>query len=486
MTQTQDIYARIKGYVRKFMDNFHITNKSNIGIFTKGYNKRREDYIPDLVDKIVSKHTREQLSSIVVPEYSRAGYFEVTGDNLPTAYAIKTSLRNIRELISPGSGNYKALGQKKSSEEALNELVRQTFDGVYAQAYLSLHGGYTISGNSNKNDIKEYAFGNTVNLLAKVPDFIEWHRWNVFAHLKDPAVWSSDILNFSGADYNKIEDLRFSDVINKALKESDTEVYTSFLNEHNLGSAYPLLLALVNKTYDGPKALLNHYIANQLANPDKIFSDLLASPVYLMPTIIHEINREKGFDAHPEARVGWGNFFDHVRDIIGQTGVIGNYNSFLGTGIVLGGHTNKTKKRHPQLEDFISIGTDTAFFGPIHIGSYSRFGVHSYIIGDIIFEGNNTIGNGVEICSYFPNNNGKSQGRPGKIRLGRNVSVGDGTTIINTAPEDLYIPSEFNIPTASYVVGEEGRPKIAYSNYEIKKTIEDIVKGLSDFNSKVN
>jgi UDP-3-O-[3-hydroxymyristoyl] glucosamine N-acyltransferase len=50
--------------------------------------------------------------------------------------------------------------------------------------------------------------------------------------------------------------------------------------------------------------------------------------------------------------------------------------------------------------------------------------------------------------------------RPGVIRLGKNVSVGDGTIIENTSAIDLIIPDQSEIPARSHVANDGfGHPR---------------------------
>lgn len=200
--------------------------------------------------------------------------------------------------------------------------------------------------------------------------------------------------------------------------------------------------------------------------------------MYYLPEAVHRATRELGFDAHPEAKLGYAIFLDHLRGtvVLGQTGVGGNGLHFYGGGIVLGGLSDRAVPRHPRLGNYVKIGTGTKFFGPMIIGDYTQVGVDSQLIGRIEFEGNNTVGNWVRIGSYSSGGNGYNH-RPGKITFAEGVRVGDHTLIINTDPDELSIPKDFPIPADSFVFGVNGKPthKESHRGDTNRRSLEDAV-----------
>ena len=433
-------------------------------IFNDRYYSRRNQYTHQLAGEITAKYSPQDFSRIVVPNQSIENYLAVTGNNFPSKESINVLLGNTRELVTPGhhyTRQYE-VGRDNQTQESVNELVKKTFDAVYAISYISIaEKARSESSSLSQSDIEENAFAAAANFIAKIPDFIEWHRWNVFAHLKDPAIWSNAVREgISLEDIARLENTDFPKSVMDSLTQGNTQPYQDLLNTIGAGNKYPLLLNLVDSRYDGPKSLLNHYIAHQLAVPDTKSGDLKPNALYLIPELIQEINSALGLDAHPEAKIGYGELIDHERGtvVIGQTGIVGNYWDFAGGGIVLGGLSRKPSQRHPILGNGISIGTSTMFFGPIVIGDYSRFGVNSIIIGYIRFGNECRVGSDVDIGSYNSLNGNNS--RPGQIIFENGVIVGDGSTILNTGEEDLVIGEEFKIKPKSYVVGVNGKPQL--------------------------
>ncbi len=431
-------------------------------IFSEKYIERRDEYIPKLAGEISAKYSPQELARLVVPTQTIDDYLFVTGDNFPSDNSVNVLLRNARELVTPGHEYTRTYGSSHADISYLEELVRETFDSAYAISYIAISEQANLEGRQISEDEKQdYAFGIAANLLAKVPKIIDWHRWNVFASLKDPAIWSSAVRTGIPQDIiEQLEKSEFPKYVMTSLKAGDTKHYLNFLAENGLRNKYSLLVQLIDSSYDGPKSLLNHYIANQLAKPEISLEDLAAKPLYLIPEKIHQITRKLGLDSHPEADVGYGIFIDHVSGtiVIGQTGVVGRFADFAGGGIVLGGLTRRPTDRHPILGEGISIGTGTNFFGPLNVGDYSNFGVNSSVIGYVNFGKECRIGSDVDIGSYRLSNPNKNNGKPGKIILENNVIVGDGVTIFNAESENLVIPSGNIIEPKSYIEGIDGKP----------------------------
>lgn len=457
-------------------------NKRNLEtseeVFSSKYAEIRSEFIHHLAKGIISKYVQTDLHRIVVPRQQQTDYLDVNGNGFPAESVVRLMLRNIRELVAPGHSYQRAYGQSPGDPQKVLQMTTQTFDALYAINHISIVQSRDFSRQRiSRTDVRESALANTVSLLAKIPNFIDWHKWNVFAHLRDPAIWSNAIREGLSIEPEKFRELKFSEVINTALIENDTEIYLDFLRAEGLDKVYPALLEIVDANYDGPRALLNHYVAHQLAKPSQGARKRYgATPLYYIPELIHKITREIGLDAHPEADIGYGIFMDHLLQVVvGQTGKVGCGCSFYGGGVVLGGISDKAVNRHPILDDFVSIGTDTTFFGPIYVGPNSSFGVSTHLIGVLEFRGDNSIGNWVSIGSYYQQSRGtpKDYERPGKIVFEKGVNIEDHSTVINTDPEELYIPPDFLIGANSIVIGEKGKPKHIESHLA-NNTIRDL------------
>jgi serine O-acetyltransferase len=94
-----------------------------------------------------------------------------------------------------------------------------------------------------------------------------------------------------------------------------------------------------------------------------------------------------GAEIHPKAKIGKRFFIDHATGVvIGETTEIGD-NVMLFHGVTLGGHgwwrDHKGQKRHPTLEDNVTVGVGAAILGPVTVKKNSRIGPLTVIIDDI-------------------------------------------------------------------------------------------------------
>jgi len=94
-----------------------------------------------------------------------------------------------------------------------------------------------------------------------------------------------------------------------------------------------------------------------------------------------------GAEIHPAARIGKNFFIDHATGVvIGETVEIGD-NVMLYHGVTLGGRSwwsdKKGQKRHPTIEDNVTIGVGAAILGPVTIKKNSKIGALTVIVDDI-------------------------------------------------------------------------------------------------------
>src|SRR5918997_1991108 len=99
--------------------------------------------------------------------------------------------------------------------------------------------------------------------------------------------------------------------------------------------------------WPGVHALLAHRVAHALDD----------AGIPLAPRAISTTARTvTGIEIHPRAEVGDGLFIDHgMGVVIGETAEIGE-NVTLYQGVTLGGTGFATGKRHPTVEDNVTIG----------------------------------------------------------------------------------------------------------------------------------
>jgi serine O-acetyltransferase len=90
-----------------------------------------------------------------------------------------------------------------------------------------------------------------------------------------------------------------------------------------------------------------------------------------------------GIEIHPAADVGDGLFIDHgVGVVVGETAEIGE-NVTLYQGVTLGGTGFATGKRHPTVEDNVTIGSGAKLLGPIRIGHGAKIGANAVVVHDV-------------------------------------------------------------------------------------------------------
>jgi serine O-acetyltransferase len=90
-----------------------------------------------------------------------------------------------------------------------------------------------------------------------------------------------------------------------------------------------------------------------------------------------------GIEIHPAAQIGDAMFVDHgMGVVIGETAEVGD-NVTMYQGVTLGGTGFATGKRHPTVEDNVTIGSGAKLLGPIRIGHGSKIGANAVVIHDV-------------------------------------------------------------------------------------------------------
>jgi serine O-acetyltransferase len=127
-------------------------------------------------------------------------------------------------------------------------------------------------------------------------------------------------------------------------------------------------------TYAGVQAILSHRVAHALNS----------ASVPLLPRMIAYFTRmATGIEIHPAARIGSELFIDHGTGVvIGETAEIGDRVTLF-QGVTLGGTGFATGKRHPTVQDNVTIGSGAKLLGPITIGHGAKVGANSVVIHDV-------------------------------------------------------------------------------------------------------
>ncbi|MGI8780716.1 MAG: serine O-acetyltransferase [Solirubrobacteraceae bacterium] len=126
--------------------------------------------------------------------------------------------------------------------------------------------------------------------------------------------------------------------------------------------------------WPGVQALLAHRVAQLLSE----------AGVPLAPRVLALASRSfTNIEIHPRAQIGDGLFIDHGTGVvIGETAEVGD-NVTMYQGVTLGGTGFATGKRHPTVQDNVTIGSGAKLLGPITIGHGAKIGANSVVIHDV-------------------------------------------------------------------------------------------------------
>ncbi len=127
-------------------------------------------------------------------------------------------------------------------------------------------------------------------------------------------------------------------------------------------------------TWAGIQALLAHRVAHALHG----------AGMPLLPRVIAALARAAtGIEIHPAAKIGNGLFIDHgMGVVIGETAEMGD-DVTLYQGVTLGGTGFATGKRHPTVQDNVTIGSGAKLLGPITVGHGSKIGANTVVVHDV-------------------------------------------------------------------------------------------------------
>jgi serine O-acetyltransferase len=127
-------------------------------------------------------------------------------------------------------------------------------------------------------------------------------------------------------------------------------------------------------TWSGVQAVLTHRVAHALHE----------SGLPLLPRVLAQGSRiATGVEIHPAARIGDDFFIDHGSGVvIGETAEIGSRVTIY-QGVTLGGTGFQRGKRHPTVEDNVTIGSGAKLLGPIRVGHGAKVGANTVVIEDV-------------------------------------------------------------------------------------------------------
>ncbi len=127
-------------------------------------------------------------------------------------------------------------------------------------------------------------------------------------------------------------------------------------------------------SWAGVQALLAHRVSHALYE----------AGVPLAPRTISFTSRAvTGIEIHPAATIGEEFFIDHGSGVvIGETAEIGDRVT-LYQGVTLGGTGFARGKRHPTVQDDVTIGSGAKLLGPVTVGHGAKVGANTVVIEDV-------------------------------------------------------------------------------------------------------
>jgi serine O-acetyltransferase len=127
-------------------------------------------------------------------------------------------------------------------------------------------------------------------------------------------------------------------------------------------------------SWAGVQALLAHRLSHAMYE----------AGVPLVPRTVAFASRAvTGIEIHPAASIGEDFFIDHGAGVvIGETADIGDRVT-LYQGVTLGGTGFARGKRHPTVEDDVTIGSGAKLLGPVTVGHGAKVGANTVVIEDV-------------------------------------------------------------------------------------------------------
>ena len=127
-------------------------------------------------------------------------------------------------------------------------------------------------------------------------------------------------------------------------------------------------------TYPGFHAILIYRLAHRLWR----------SQLTTLARFVSHVGRFlTGIEIHPGAKIGRRFFIDHgMGVVIGETSEIGD-DVTLYQGVTLGGTSTERIKRHPTIEESVTIFSGAKVLGPVTVGRHSRVGAGSVLVTSV-------------------------------------------------------------------------------------------------------
>jgi serine O-acetyltransferase len=273
--------------------------------------------------------TVTKLTNELVASYARLGGINhLDGKNLPSKRIITDITCDLLRLLFPGYFDEKLIHSSEVKTETA-ALLDSVLGKLEDEIRKSLE--YKTPDGLAKKEITKAAHDLTVEFLGKLPDIREILKTDVSAAFDgDPAALSRE------------------------------EILVS----------YPFVEAIA---------------VQRLAH------ELYSKNVALIPRIMTEwAHFRSGMEIHPGAKIGSHFFVDHCTGtVVGETAIIGNHVKMyhgvtLGAKSTAGGQALRGKKRHPTIEDRVTVYPGaTILGGETIIGAGSTIGGNVFIMDSV-------------------------------------------------------------------------------------------------------
>ncbi|MBA4147210.1 MAG: serine acetyltransferase [Verrucomicrobia bacterium] len=195
--------------------------------------------------------------------------------------------------------------------------------------------------------------------------------------------------------YKSLEYSRPSELESQDLRRAARELTLDFLR--NLPRIREILQTDVEAAFNGDPAALSKeeiivaYPFIDAIAVQRMAHELFKKKIPLIPRIMTEwAHAQTGMDLHPGATIGSHFFIDHgTGTVIGETCIIGNnvklyHGVTLGARSTSGGQELRGKKRHPTIEDDVTIYPGaTILGGETVIGAGSTIGGNVFVMQSV-------------------------------------------------------------------------------------------------------
>lgn len=267
---------------------------------------------------------------------------------------IAASYTGNREIDSLESA---ALPSRRAVIEALNHLKPVIFMGFYSTRPLN-HGNLRYS-------ISEHLHPACELLVEQIGRAIQYEQACGRATVARDPDWAEAVV------------LRLLNTLPELRALLNEDVIAAFDGDPAAKSVEEVIFS-----YPAIQAIATHRIAHELYKED----------VPMIPRILSEHAHGKtGIDIHPGAQIGRSFFIDHGTGVvIGETSVIGNHVK-LYQGVTLGalsprrteGASFRRRKRHPTIEDNVTIYSGATILGDTVIGEGCVIGGNVWLVESV-------------------------------------------------------------------------------------------------------